>query len=136
MGIWRSSGDQSGGVSGGRFWGHSGSILRHSWTLSGPYLRKPHETVSFTLHLAVGRALSLEYTNIGVLGGSGGVPGIALPGTHPATAPRVHPSPHLARRHRHGGLSTAVSNGRGAHIRRTTLFICRILRYPGYDRGI
>ena len=43
----------------------------------GPYLRnlkKPHRTVNIPLHLAVGRAFSLKYTNIWVLEGAGWVP--------------------------------------------------------------
>ena len=85
------SGPVLGGYLEGRFW----SILGQFWTHSGPYLRKPHQCTGFYLHLAVGRALRLEYTEYGVLG-------MVLGGyryspsqypTHPI--PRVHPSPTL-----------------------------------------
>ena len=48
----------------------SGVNSSHSGTHSRPILRKPHQMSDISLHLAVGRALWLEYVNIGVLGWS------------------------------------------------------------------
>ena len=72
---------------------NSGSILGHIWV---PYLaisREPHHMARYCLHLAVGRALYLNILNTGVRDGLGLGTGIAPPRTHPATIPRVHPSP-------------------------------------------
>ena len=62
--------------------------------------------------------------------------GIALPPTHPATAPRVHPSLHP--------LALAVADpaprrakcGRGAQIGSSTHFKGYILRVKRYYRGL
>ena len=70
----RVSGAISGPVWGGPWEVDSGvnsrSLLVNSRTLP----RKPHKTVIFSLHLAVGRALGLEYTKYGVREGPGGYP--------------------------------------------------------------
>ena len=69
-----------------------GSILGQFWTLS----RKPHRNLRNCLHLAVGRALSLKYTKIWVLGGGWVVPGIATLPAHPRPTTPGTPSPAMS----------------------------------------
>ena len=116
--------------------GHSGLILDPYldpfWTLS----EKPHELTRKALHLAVGRAFNLKYTNIGVLEVPGWVPGIAPPGTRPAPYPGYTLLPLLL-----GPASAARSvsqtkYGRGALIGSPTHFRRPFLRVHGYDRGL
>ena len=90
----------------------------------------------FTLHLAVGRALRLELTKYGSLGGYWGVPGIALPDPPSIPIPRVHPLPtHPARVHL-GARVSGVEYGRGALIGRPTHFKGPFLAVKDYYRGI
>ena len=58
MGDLRPSRDQSGDTSEGSI---LGSILGRFWVNSRTLSQKPHQKPGNSLHLAVGRALSLEY---------------------------------------------------------------------------
>ena len=93
MRVWETSEGHLGtgleGQSEGQSGGQSGSFWDPIWTLS----EKPHKIAVFHLHLAVGRALRLNMTNNGVLGGSWLGTGIAPPRPTLVPIPRVHPSP-------------------------------------------
>ena len=96
----------------------SGSILDHIWTQS----EEPHKTAEFDLHLAVGRALRLEYTNIRVLEVYWVGTGIAPPHPPGHPIPRVHPSPPGITQAHRTAVSGTEEYGRGAQIRRPTHF--------------
>ena len=111
---------------------NSGSIMGRFWVNS----RKPHDIPQIYLHLAVGRALSLEYVKYGVLGGYWLGTGYSPPPTHPATP---HPGYTSSPAVRSPGANRSVSQTikcRGALIGSPTLFICAFLRVQRYYRGI
>ena len=61
----------SGPVYGGRFWGHSGSILSYSGTLSGPYLRNLMKCPEKPFIWPWVGPYGLNMAKYGYLGGSG-----------------------------------------------------------------
>ena len=93
--IWGSEGHL--GPSRGLVWRvDSGSILGHSGPYSRPLSRKPHLKHENCLHLAVGRVLISEYTNIGVLGLVLVGTGIAPLQAHPIPTTPGTPLPPLS----------------------------------------
>ena len=114
----------------------SRSILDPFWTLSWTLSRKPHQSYRKGLHLAVGRASAL---NILIYGSWDGlrVGTRYSPPSHPPTAPpRVHPPYTTPVVRMPGPRCPRPKYGRGAQIRRPTLFRGRFLRVPGYYRGL
>ena len=62
--------------------------------------------------------------------------GIApLPTHRPPTTPGTPPHPRYTQ-HVNAGYVTPVTNGRGAHIRRTTHFKAVVLKVQRYYRGL
>ena len=104
----------------------------HSWTQPTYLSLGPGNS----LHLAVGRALSLKYTNIWVLGWLWVGTGIALPATPPVPTTPGTPLPPPTWSHVRRCCSRQAKCGRGAQIRRPTHLEGVILRDKDYYRGI
>ena len=71
-----------------------------------------------------------------VLGGYWVVPGIAPPATHRIPYPGYTPPHRMSARPLTTGAVALTKYGRGAHIRRSTLFRPAFLSVQGYDRGL
>ena len=92
---------------------NSGSILSQFWVNSRTLSQKSHHSTENCLHLAVGRALSLEYVKYGVREGPRVGTGIAPP-SHPLVPiPRVHPSPYPAVQCREHGAVQRLNSAVG-----------------------
>ena len=137
--IWRPSRDHLGGSSGGSFWVDSGSILRLFWTLSRTLSQEPHNILKIAFIWPWVGPKAGYILNMG--------PGRVPEGTrvvHPPGPPTSHhpgytsPYPLVPRAHAccHRGYVRRSKYGRGAQIRRLTLFKCPFLRVLRYDRGV
>ena len=129
----RASGDQSGR---GVWEVDSGSILGLILVNSGPILDPSLGNLIISLHLAVGRGLKAKYVEYGVREARRVVPRYSTLPVPTRPTPRVHPSRPTATPRLVHGYSGQSKYGRGAHIRRRTLFMGPDLRVQDYYRGL
>ena len=102
------------------------------WTIS----RKPHQMYRISLHLAVGRAQPQNKTKYGSWERRRVVPRYSPPGHPPGIPTPGTPPPYPYRTVQLSAYVSQTNSGRGAQIRRPTLFKSPFLRVPGYYRGL